>query len=151
MSGTIFLVRDADGREVEYTWADVQQIHTDYTRLVDVFARNGIDVALVLRLDSEARDATAENARLRNQVSELQVDLESWQRVLRNAQARAIAWYHRCDELRTGLKQARVDVEHWAAYAGDYFKEKWDLAGNLARLDAIIAGNAPPKESKHDE
>ena len=41
--------------------------------------------------------------------------------------------------LLAALKDARSDVESWGAYASEYFKEKWDLAGDLARIDAVIA------------
>lgn len=40
--------------------------------------------------------------------------------------------------LRDALRQAREDLESWGAYASDYFKEKWDLAGDLARIDAEL-------------
>jgi hypothetical protein len=42
-------------------------------------------------------------------------------------------------ELLAALKEARSDIDSWAAYASEYFKDKWDLAGDLARYDAIIA------------
>lgn len=42
-------------------------------------------------------------------------------------------------ELVEGLKEAREDVNSWASYASDYFKEKWDLEADLARIDALIA------------
>lgn len=42
-------------------------------------------------------------------------------------------------ELVEGLREARDDVESWGAYASDYFTEKHDLAGDLARIDAILA------------
>ena len=35
------------------------------------------------------------------------------------------------EELRQGYKEAVQDIEGWAAYASDYFKEKHDLAGDL--------------------
>lgn len=37
------------------------------------------------------------------------------------------------------LRDAREMVDEWAAYASDYFQEKWDLAGDLAKLDAVLA------------
>jgi chromosome segregation ATPase len=42
-------------------------------------------------------------------------------------------------ELVEGLREARDDVEAWAGYATDYFKEKHDLAGDLARIDALLS------------
>lgn len=43
------------------------------------------------------------------------------------------------EELLEALRWAREDVEHWGAYASEYFQEKWDLAGDLARIDGTIA------------
>jgi hypothetical protein len=40
------------------------------------------------------------------------------------------------DDLAKELSVAREAVENWASYADAYFKEKWDLAGDLARIDA---------------
>ena len=42
--------------------------------------------------------------------------------------------------LRAALKDARVSLEGWADYASDYIKEKWDLKGDLARIDAALEG-----------
>ena len=50
---------------------------------------------------------------------------------------------HAADEierLRAALKDARVSLEGWADYASDYIKEKWDLKGDLARIDAALEG-----------
>lgn len=44
------------------------------------------------------------------------------------------------ERLRAALKDARVSVEGWADYASDYIKEKWDLKGDLARIDAALEG-----------
>jgi hypothetical protein len=42
------------------------------------------------------------------------------------------------DELRTALERAREDMESWAAYADEYFREKHDLAGDLAAIDKAL-------------
>ena len=42
------------------------------------------------------------------------------------------------DRLRGELVKARGLVEEWAAYANPYFQDKWDLAGDLERLDAAV-------------
>lgn len=42
------------------------------------------------------------------------------------------------ERLRTALRDARVSVEGWADYASDYIKEKWDLKGDLERIDAAL-------------
>lgn len=58
--------------------------------------------------------------------------------------------HHACavahiDRLRRALLEARDCVESWGAYAGDYFQEKHDLAGDLAAIDAVLTdgGVAP--------
>lgn len=45
--------------------------------------------------------------------------------------------------LLEALKEAREMVLSWAAYAGDYFREKHSLADDVARLDAVIAKAEP--------
>lgn len=41
-------------------------------------------------------------------------------------------------DLVAELKFARECVAEWAAYASDYFREKWGLDDDLARIDAAI-------------
>jgi hypothetical protein len=41
-------------------------------------------------------------------------------------------------KLVAALIEARELIVSWAAYASDYFQEKWDLAGDLATIDAIL-------------
>lgn len=38
------------------------------------------------------------------------------------------------ERLRAALLDALEDVEHWGAYASEYFQEKWNLAGDIARI-----------------
>lgn len=40
--------------------------------------------------------------------------------------------------LRAALVEARADLADWAAYASEYIQEKWDLKGDLARIDAVL-------------
>jgi hypothetical protein len=40
--------------------------------------------------------------------------------------------------LRDALAEAVEDIEHWAGYASEYFREKWDLAGDLAKYRAVL-------------
>lgn len=44
----------------------------------------------------------------------------------------------RIRELEDGLRDAILCVESWAGYASDYFREKHDLKGDIARLRAMI-------------
>jgi len=41
--------------------------------------------------------------------------------------------------LTEALREARIMVASWGAYANDYFKDKHDLAGGLAEIDAALA------------
>jgi hypothetical protein len=61
----------------------------------------------------------------------------------------------------TPLVRAREMIEEWAAYADEYFREKWDLAGDLAEIDRAIEAEArasaeqpipsyPDREVPHD-
>lgn len=47
-------------------------------------------------------------------------------------------WIPKYDRLRAALAEAIEEVESWAEYAGDYFKEKHDLQGTLKRLRAEL-------------
>lgn len=62
-----------------------------------------------------------------------------WLEMLFDAAREALA-------LHAALVEARDDVESWASYASQYFREKHDLAGELAKLDAVIAASQPPAE-----
>ena len=46
--------------------------------------------------------------------------------------------------LREALEDAIESIEGWGAYASEYFKDKHDLAGDLARARAAL-------EASHDE
>lgn len=43
------------------------------------------------------------------------------------------------ERLRAALRAARVAVENWGSYASDFYREKWDLQGDLAHIDAALA------------
>lgn len=55
------------------------------------------------------------------------------------ARSERAAASQRVAKLRAALQRAREDLADWGAYAGDYFKEKWDLAGDLAAIDEALA------------
>lgn len=40
-------------------------------------------------------------------------------------------------KLRAALHELASELADWGAYAGEYFKEKWDLDGTVARFHAI--------------
>ena len=50
------------------------------------------------------------------------------------------------DRLRTALLEAIECVDFWGSYASDYFKEKHDLAGEIARLTATAT--TKPQETE---
>jgi len=50
----------------------------------------------------------------------------------------AIEAEHQRDDLRAALVQAREDMIGWAAYADAYYQDKWDLAGDIAAIDAAL-------------
>ena len=51
----------------------------------------------------------------------------------------------RVRELEVALRDARVNMADWASYAGSYFHQKYDLAGDLAAIDAaLIASKEQP-------
>lgn len=44
----------------------------------------------------------------------------------------------RAERLAEALREARDMVEDWAGYASEYFQDKHDLQGDLAKLDAAL-------------
>lgn len=47
------------------------------------------------------------------------------------------------DEAVEMLREARDMVECWSGYASPYFQDKHDLAGDFAKIDAILAKLEP--------
>lgn len=47
----------------------------------------------------------------------------------------------RIEELESALREAIGDIEDWASYADDYFKDKHDLAGDLAKHRRALGDN----------
>jgi hypothetical protein len=46
----------------------------------------------------------------------------------------------RIEQLEAALSEAIEDIEHWGGYAGEYFQDKWDLKGSIAKARAALAG-----------
>lgn len=42
------------------------------------------------------------------------------------------------NELVDELEEARDDIAGWGVYASEYFQEKWDLKGHIARVNLTI-------------
>lgn len=54
--------------------------------------------------------------------------------------------------LRALLDEAADDVADWGAYAGPYFQEKYDLAGDVKKYrDAALTPNAALSGCRHDD
>lgn len=77
----------------------------------------------------------AERDALQARVKELERDLANARRDIEYLKGKVEA-------ANALLKEAREMVEFWGGYTGDYFKEKWDFAGELAKLDADLAVSA---------
>lgn len=45
-------------------------------------------------------------------------------------------------ELLAALVEARDSVADWGIYASEYFQQKHDLVGDLAKIDAVIERNS---------
>jgi len=56
------------------------------------------------------------------------------------ARDRAEAAEQRIRELEAALCDAVDSIEEWGAYASKYFREKWDLKGDVARARAAMGG-----------
>lgn len=42
---------------------------------------------------------------------------------------------------KTELRDIREMVEHWASYASEYFRDKHDLDGDLAKIDVLLSAS----------
>ena len=49
------------------------------------------------------------------------------------------------ERLSAQLAEAIEDIESWGAYADDYFKQKWDLAGCVERHKKALTPNVGAK------
>ena len=77
-------------------------------------------------------------------VKALQAELDNrWARGVHtchdNCQRTACVLRRDNDRLAEALREARAMVEDWAGYASEYFQDKHDLQGDLAKLDAALA------------
>lgn len=71
-----------------------------------------------------------------DRVAERLVALAADNRVLRSDLAAAEAEVER---LRAALIEAAENLATWGAYADEYFQEKWNLEGDIARVYAAAA------------
>ena len=47
------------------------------------------------------------------------------------------------DALRAGLADAIESLKSWGEYASPYFRDKWDLDGDIKRLQTLLKGEKP--------
>lgn len=128
----------------------------------------------VLRLCDAAESASAKDAEiaallqrrdtLQTLLADAKDDRDGWKRKLQcqheqatlvldqrdAAQKRAEQAGADAAVLHAALVEARDSIESWAGYASEYFREKHDLAGELARLDAVIAAGQASDGESHD-
>ena len=78
-------------------------------------------------------DATQERDQLRAEIAGLKTGYEAYERV--NAELKA-----EVEELRKSLLDAAEEIDAWGSYASDYFQEKHDLAGCVAKFHAAAMG-----------
>ena len=114
------------------------QLYSDKVDRLCAAARRGIEAR------QEVADATADAYKCMILSSDLQARAEKAEAALAKAVRREIALAEECAD----AWRAAVD---WSEYAGDYFKGKWNAAGDLAkclaaeeRLEAIRARNDQP-------
>lgn len=74
-----------------------------------------------------------ERDQLRAEVAGLKTGYEAYERV--NAQLKA-----EVEKLRKSLLDAAEEIDAWGSYASDYFQEKHDLAGCVAKFHAAAMG-----------
>ena len=92
----------------------------------------GGDVSLGM-LKADIRVTTGERDQLRAEVAGLKTGYEAYERV--NAELKA-----EVDGLRKSLLDAAEEIDAWGSYASDYFQEKHDLAGCVAKFHAAAMG-----------
>jgi hypothetical protein len=104
------------------------------------------DDELVLELNAAAdhwrKRALAAEAKLREQaLGSLEQNTD-----MHEALDRAEAIEAERDWFKELLAEAVDDIEHWGSYAGEYFQEKWNLAGDLAKYRAALDSTEGPEQ-----
>ena len=91
----------------------------------------------------DAKDA--EIAALKQRNEDLELANDSLNDIRIECDANDAALRAEIAALRGALRDAIEAVKFWSAYADDYYKEKHDPAGDLAKLDAALAGGGREK------
>lgn len=128
-------------REAEEWWRWMVRVGAQESNSLrasyESLARRLAEVEAERDANATARDAWE---RLHGELSALT------KRDLTLAADRVAAAEARLAEVEQALRDAIECVESWAAYASGYFQEKHDLAGDLARLRAVLDKEEPDRE-----
>ena len=124
---SVLLALIAENERLERKNANQSESIREYQDLV-----MGGDVSLGM-LKADIRVTTGERDQLRAEVAGLKTGYEAYERV--NAELKA-----EVDGLRKSLLDAAEEIDAWGSYASDYFQEKHDLAGCVAKFHAAAMG-----------
>lgn len=96
----------------------------------------------VKELRAEVNRLTLELFRLQQQYDELSAGMIVHRgQELACSEAMCAAYFderRRADKLVEVLREARDAIEDWAGYVSEYFREKHDLDGDLAKIDILL-------------
>ena len=107
------------------------------TALIEEIERLEGSVQSLIQMERNTGNRAIEYAgkcdQLHAEVAGLKTGYEAYERV--NAELKA-----EVEELRKSLLDAAEEIDAWGSYASDYFQEKHDLAGCVAKFHAAAMG-----------
>ena len=109
--------------------AENERLRADYAGL----ARFNPEWDRVAAAQDSVREHMAMVVQLKAENAGLKTGYEAYERV--NAELKA-----EVEELRKSLLDAAEEIDAWGSYASDYFQEKHDLAGCVAKFHAAAMG-----------
>ena len=115
--------------QVDQLKADNERLRADYAGL----ARFNPEWDRAAAAQDSVREHMAMVVQLKAEVAGLRTGYEAYERV--NAELKA-----EVDGLRKSLLDAAEEIDAWGSYASDYFQEKHDLAGCVAKFHAAAMG-----------
>ena len=115
--------------QVDQLKADNERLRADYAGL----ARFNPEWDRVAAAQDSVREHMAMVVQLKAENAGLKTGYEAYERV--NAELKA-----EVEELRKSLLDAAEEIDAWGSYASDYFQEKHDLAGCVAKFHAAAMG-----------
>lgn len=115
--------------QVDQLKADNERLRADYAGL----ARFNPEWDRVAAAQDSVREHMAMVVQLKAENAGLKTGYEAYERV--NAELKA-----EVDGLRKSLLDAAEEIDAWGSYASDYFQEKHDLAGCVAKFHAAAMG-----------